>query len=230
MNGLPEDRVLLAVAAAAAIAGAAALVTGSGLVAAISGLASIVTAALAVRASGRHDSDDASGAELDERPEPTDEDFHIAVAARSTVGMLDEESLPQALLSRTAVARRALRPLSVVHLEVVEVGEHGERIGPRDLVAEILDTTLRESDLCGRRNDGVYVFILEDTGEDGAVWTAERLRRRVTGSPGERRYCAGIASYPNHALDADELDAKAAAALAAAREWHRDRIEVATSA
>ncbi len=139
--------------------------------------------------------------------------------------ILDEVTLTRALFSRVAMARRALRPLSLIHLEVV-AGD-GRRVEIAQRFEQMLDVTLRESDVCGRRADGVYVFILEDTGEDGAVWTAERLRRNMAASTEGIRLCAGIASYPSHGLVAAALDAKAASALDVARQWHRDRIEVA---
>ena len=46
--------------------------------------------------------------------------------------------------------------------------------------------------------------------------------------PGQTLW-AGIACYPAHAFDAWELFDRAAKALEAAREWHQDRIEVATA-
>ena len=110
----------------------------------------------------------------------------------------------------------------------VEADDDGRALD--ELVAATVASTLRESDVVGRRADGVYVFVLEDTGEDGAVWTAERMRRALSAATGHRRFRAGIAAYPSHGLDARALVAKAALALDAAREWKRDRIEVASLA
>ena len=174
------------------------------------------------------------GPELDLR----DEDLPARAAAvagiddvaRSGDGspvLLGQEFLGATLRGRIAVARRALRPMSVVHVEVLV--EPGHTPVAAHLVASAAEMTLRESDIVGRRDDGVYVFILEDTGEDGAVWTIERLRRSVVGAVGHRRFHAGVASYPNHGLDAEAIDRQAAKALRAAREWDRDRIEVATT-
>lgn len=199
--------------------GTLALVTGIGWIAALTGLSSVALASVAVR------TPEASAVVQVEVA--TDEaDVDLATVAN---GILDEATLDTTLRGRIAVARRALRPLSVIHLEVLDVDGGTDALASEDALDEVLAATLRESDVCGLRADGVYVFILEETGEDGAVWTAERLRRKLAMTSGDRRFCAGIASYPSHGLDADVLDAKARAALDAAREWRRDRIEVATA-
>lgn len=222
---LAGRRLLLAAAVVTAALGAVALATRSDLAAALAGISAIAVASLSL---SRSDADESVLGGDPARDVATDADLHVAGVTRSMVGMLDEASLLPTLRSRTEVARKANRPLSLVHLDVIEVTDDGRSRRGRDLDTAILDSTLRESDLCGRRADGVYVFILEDTGEDGAVWTAERLRRRLVERGGGHRYCAGIASFPEHALDATSLDAKAATALDAAREWRQDRIEVAT--
>ena len=133
------------------------------------------------------------------------------------------------LRNRVAVARRALRPLSLLHFEVLELGDaDGKRPVPAAAVAAVLGDTLREADAAAVLGDGSYLCILEDTGEDGAVWTAERIRRNLAEADPGRRFRAGVASYPNHGLDVDELRLKARTALEVARRWTRDRIEVAT--
>ena len=217
--------MLLAVATAAAILGGLAFVTGEALVAAASGLLALAAASLVTRSPGLR-ADLVTRRPVSAAPAPS------AASDRGPLtddGVLAEDFLRVTLQNRVAAARRALRPLSVVYLEVLDVrGDTPVRV-TGELVASALSSTLRESDVVGRRDDGVYVFVLEDTGEDGAVWTAERLRRALV-STGHRRFRAGVASYPSHALDARGLDVKACAALDTAREWKRDRIEVATGA
>jgi GGDEF domain-containing protein len=221
-----RPRVLLGVALVAAVLGGLALATGSGIIAAVAGVGAIAAASLAAR-------DRPSDAELVREPPVT-----VVVAPPvpapapapgpvDAAGVLTEQYLEVTLQQRVAVARRALRPLSVVYLEVLDVdgGASGWRLD--ELVSATFGSTLRESDVVGRRGDGVYVFVLEDTGEDGAVWTAERIRRALSAATGHRRFRAGIASYPTHGLDTASLTTKASAALEAAREWKRDRIEVA---
>jgi hypothetical protein len=220
-----RGRTLLAVATGAAVLGGLAFVTGEAVVAAAAGLCALAAAALVVRGPGIRTS-------LVTRRPIAAVEAPVAASGSGPLtddGVLAEDFLRVTLQNRVAAARRALRPLSVVYLEVLDVrGDEPVRVTGQ-LVASALSSTLRESDVVGRRDDGVYVFVLEDTGEDGAVWTAERLRRALV-STGHRRFRAGVASYPSHALDAHGLDVKACAALDTAREWKRDRIEVATGA
>jgi PleD family two-component response regulator len=80
-----------------------------------------------------------------------------------------------------------------------------------------------------RSGQNAYAMILEDTAEDGAVWTAERVRRNLAVSGSPCLFRAGVSSYPSHGLDAVELNERAERALSLARDWRRDRIEVADS-
>ena len=218
--------MLVALATVAALLGGLAFVTGEGVLAALAGLCSLAAASMATRVAP-------ATSELARRNRGRSiggEAASSAGAAEPFVahGILGEPFLRVTLENRVAAARRALRPLSVVLLEVAPLEGHGAEWVTDDLVATSLSSTLRAADIAGRRADGVYVFVLEDTGEDGAVWTAERMRRNLASATGRCRFRAGIASYPSHGLDADDVIAKAVVALDAARGWERDRIEVAT--
>ena len=223
---MTRGRILVVVATCAAVLGGLAFLTGEAVIAAVSGVCAVVAAVLVARSPALRPelvTRRPLSAPAPAAPEPPDR------GPLTDDGVLSEDFLRVTLQNRVAAARRALRPLSVVYLEVLDVrGDQPVRVTGQ-LVASALSSTLREADVVGRRDDGVYVFVLEDTGEDGAVWTAERLRRTLV-STGHRRFRAGVASYPSHALDARGLDAKACAALDTAREWKRDRIEVATGA
>jgi GGDEF domain-containing protein len=96
-------------------------------------------------------------------------------------------------------------------------------------VTEGVRATLRDADTACRLDDGKFALILEDTPENGAVWTVERIRRSLAGQQDRHTLWAGIACYPAHAFDAWELFDRARQALEAAREWQQDRIEVATA-
>jgi diguanylate cyclase (GGDEF)-like protein len=135
-------------------------------------------------------------------------------------GLLNERYFRAALPNRVATARRVLRPISVV---VAALGDAGHA---RQLAFGLLDT-LRESDTACRRDDGSFAVILEDTPENGAVWTMERLRRLLVDQGTDVLLWAGIASYPAHALEPPELLTLAEKALDAATEWSQSRIEVA---
>lgn len=139
-----------------------------------------------------------------------------------TTGLLSEAYLRVALPNRVATARRVLRPISVA---VLAVGS--ERAVTA--VSYALQDALRESDTVCRLDDGRFVVLLEDTPEDGAVWTLERTRRLLVEHGEQGVLWAGVASYPAHALEPDDLLAAAEAALAAARQWPTSRIEVAVA-
>lgn len=135
-----------------------------------------------------------------------------------------------ALDARIASARRHLRPVAVA---LVEVAEGSGGVGAQDAdpikVTGSIRQTLRDADTACRMSDGCFALILEDTPENGAVWTVERIRRNLTSRHGQHTMWAGVACYPAHAFSTDELLDQASLALDAAREWKQDRIEVATA-
>lgn len=232
---------LVVVASIAAAAGVGAVVLASPLLALLGGIASAVTALLAL--DGRLAASRAATALAPPDPDAAqpadqvidigpDEDpiralFETGPAVGGS-GVLDEHFVASTLRARVAGARRSLRPLAVVCLEAVET-DRGRPTVPvaADEVAQVLRRTLRDADVAAHAGAGAFLCILEDTGEDGAVWTAERVRRRLVGEGRHRRFHAGVAAYPAHALEPEELEVKARAALAAARDWSTDRIEVA---
>ncbi len=144
-------------------------------------------------------------------------------------GLFTETYFRAAVEARVAAARRHLRPVAVVLMEVT-AGQPADR-QPADpqLVSDYLLATLRESDTACRTSRGLYALVLEDTPENGAVWTVERIRRRISEDNREMTIWAGVACYPAHAFEVRDLVGKASEALEAATEWHQDRIEVAVS-
>lgn len=145
-----------------------------------------------------------------------------------STGLFSESFFMIALDSRIAAARRHLRPVSVVLLDVVE-GLPGNDPKPTEAVhvAEAIDTTLREADTACRLENGIFALLLEDTPENGAIWTVERIRRFLSEKEPELTMWAGVACYPAHAFGAPEIMTAAEGALVSAREWRQDRIEVA---
>ncbi len=100
---------------------------------------------------------------------------------------------------------------------------------PPTRLTDAVRETIRDADIACRLDDGTFAVILEDTPENGAVWTAERIRRNLVSRHGSHTVWAGIACYPAHAFSSDELFRQASTALAAAQDWQQDRIEVAVS-
>jgi GGDEF domain-containing protein len=169
---------------------------------------------------------------IDDEPDPIlDEEIDAEGSLTdASTGLFNEQFFRVSLDTRVSAARRHLRPVAVVLVQVAEGVREGapSPVAP-DLVAEGVRATLRDADTACRLDDGRFALILEDTPENGAVWTVERVRRALAlERPGQTLW-AGIACYPAHAFDAWELFDRAANALEAAREWHQDRIEVATA-
>lgn len=146
----------------------------------------------------------------------------------ANTGLFNEQFFMVTLEKRVAAARRGLRPLAVVIVEVVVTGP-GAKHHPADAkaVAGGLLETLRDADTASRMDDGRFALMLEDTPENGAVWTVERVRRRLAEQEPGQMMWAGVACYPAHAFDAEEIFGRACLALTAAKDWRQDRIEVA---
>ncbi len=140
-------------------------------------------------------------------------------------GLLSAEYFEVALRNRVTTARRFLKPVAVVRLQII--AKAGTTALDRDRsVAVAIHDTLRECDTACVMNETDIALVLEDTPENGAVWVVERVRRALEDRLPAHVW-AGIACYPTHAMDADELLSQANAALERARDWPQDRIEVA---
>lgn len=145
-------------------------------------------------------------------------------------GLYGEPFFGVTLSSRVAAARRHLRPVAVVLVEVAAGVREGRASGvDPGLVAKHVTATLREADTACHLEGDRFALLLEDTPENGAVWTVERVRRALAAERKDLTLWAGVACYPAHAFEAGELLARATAALDAAKEWRQDRIEVATT-
>jgi diguanylate cyclase (GGDEF)-like protein len=143
-------------------------------------------------------------------------------------GLNSESYFLVAVDARVQAARRHLRPVAVVLMEVVEgLGSDLPHLADPVEVAGDIKETLRGSDTACRLSSGVFALLLEDTPENGAIWTVERLRRVMAIRTDSLTLWAGIACYPAHGFSGDELIARAESALGQAKEWRQDRIEVA---
>lgn len=159
-------------------------------------------------------------------PLPTSADL-TRVTDRET-GLFNTAFFAVTLDKRVAAARRGLRPLALALLEpVTGLSEDAPSSAVGRPIADCLVETLRDSDIACRLDVERVALILEDTPENGAVWTVERVRRRLAARADGVTLRAGIACYPAHAFDADQLLVAAQTALGAARDWRQDRIEVA---
>ncbi len=170
-------------------------------------------------------------AELNNEVDVDDEPDEVEALTDPSTGLFSESFFTVALDSRVAAARRHLRPVAIILLEVVEGLSTGNQTdADAELVAEAIRVTLREADTACRLRNGHFALLLEDTPENGAIWTVERIRRQLLGAQQGLTLWAGVACYPAHAFSPNEIMAAAETALGAAREWRQDRIEVATAA
>jgi hypothetical protein len=163
--------------------------------------------------------------------DPSSERLRIDPSLLDPVSGLFAQPVFMAMVDlRILTCRRQLRPLALSLFEVIEGLPDGPvQLADPAVVAAMLRSTLRAADVAARLADGSFGLFMEDTPEDGAVWTMERLRRALATRPGGRTLRAGVACYPGHALDAPGVLAAATAALDAARSWPQDRIEVAVA-
>ena len=159
---------------------------------------------------------------------PPPEPARVPLLTDPVTGLFSQDYFDIAIEARIAAARRHLRPVGVVLLEVIQ-GLRVDQPRPTDpkVVAAAVRATLREADTASRREDGKFALLLEDTPENGAIWTVERIRRHLVDADASLTVWAGVACYPAHAFDKDSVMKAAENALVAAREWHQDRIEVA---
>ncbi len=161
---------------------------------------------------------------------PTRVDASSNTLTDESTGLFSQEYFDVALDARLSAARRHLRPVAVVLIEVVEgLPDSTPRVAAPRTVADSISATIRDADTACRMTDGRFGLVLEDTPENGAIWTVERIRRHLAGVNTGMTLWAGVACYPAHAFDAGEILTQADRALHAAREWRQDRIEVATS-
>jgi two-component system cell cycle response regulator len=146
----------------------------------------------------------------------------------ATTGLYSEGYFTVALEARIAAARRNLKPVAVVLMEVIEGLSTGlpRPADPSNVALSITDT-VREADTACRQMDGGNALVLEDTSENGAIWTVERIRRQMAAHEPGLTMWAGVACYPAHGFTTDEVLDRADLALDMAREWRQDRIEVA---
>jgi GGDEF domain-containing protein len=163
-------------------------------------------------------------------PDPDLADAEAEALLDPVTGLYGEPFFGVTLSSRVAAARRHLRPVAIVLVEVA-AGVREGRASSADpgIVSKHVKATLREADTACHLEGDRFALVLEDTPENGAVWTVERVRRALAAERKDLTLWAGVACYPAHAFDAGELLARAAAALEAAKEWRQDRIEVATT-
>lgn len=225
-----DFRVLpgLSAGLAGAMAGVGAVVLGEPVLAALAAVCALVAGAASVLLLHRvHQAEEAprSGGEGSPPPSASSGLVDGGVAGADSpvdaeTGLPDERFFALAVEGRVAAARRQLWPVTVVLLEVglgpgCQAGR--DRREALAAFAALVRATLREADVACRTGDTTFGLVLENTGEEGGVWTAERLQIALAQDVSRVcRLAAGVATYPSHALRADEVLRRARGALARA--------------
>jgi len=135
-------------------------------------------------------------------------------------GLLDERVFVVSFERKVAAARRHLRPLCLVLIDLGSglPSEPPARASALRRFGATVRETLRDADIACRLGPNAFGLILEDTPESGGVWAAERLQIAVAcaGRP-PTRLVAAVATYPNHGLASQEVLLRAQEALERAR-------------
>ncbi len=133
-------------------------------------------------------------------------------------------------------AKRYKRPVSLCMVSIDGLKEIARNYGALTsdavlkVVANVISGCIRDVDVAARYSADEYAIILPETNASGAAIVAERLRQRV-GTQGithnwhnlKVTASVGLASFPAHAREHDELIARAVQALELAIQRGGDR-------
>ena len=118
-------------------------------------------------------------------------------------------------INASRCAQRRLQPLSLVLVGIA--GSHEDPVQAIDSLVPTLKFSVRESDTVCRTAPDRLAMILEDATEYGAIFAVERARNMLRDLGNDHEMVVGVASYPSHAMELDELLSQAEDALARAR-------------
>jgi diguanylate cyclase (GGDEF)-like protein len=159
-------------------------------------------------------------------------------ATDSLTGLPNRRAVQDALTRTIAQAGRTLSPMAVLLLDLDHFKQINDTFGHDRgdavlaAVGDVLARALRTSDFVGRNGGEEFIALLPDTGVEGALEAAGKLRRaieRLTVPGIDRPVTAsvGAAVYPHAAADAESLLRLADRALYAAKANGRNRAELA---
>ena len=158
-------------------------------------------------------------------------------ATDALTGLYNRRYLEQALARELSRAERTSSSLALLMLDIDHFkgfnDSYGHAMGDVVLkkVATTLGKTLRKADVLARFGGEEFVVLLPNVTPDGAADSAERIRARVEkaklhpGGPRKRvTVSVGLAMYPDHAVQKDDLLKAADRALYRAKESGRNRV------
>ena len=150
--------------------------------------------------------------------------------------------LNQVLRRESKRASRSGRPLSLLFLDLdgfkAVNDRHGHLCGSRALVeaATVIRACARETDVAARFGGDEFALVLPDTGSEGAVAVAERVRERIAahsflsvsdGLDIQLTASVGVATLPDVAASAEELVKAADTAMYRVKEQGKNGVLLA---
>ncbi|HSB07871.1 MAG TPA: GGDEF domain-containing protein [Blastocatellia bacterium] len=151
--------------------------------------------------------------------------------------------LYQTLEGEIRRARRYGSAVSIVFMDLdgfkMVNDAYGHRAGSATLteVAQVITKSVRDSDFVARYGGDEFVLMLPETPSKRALHMAERVRERITehrfkGGVGADIYLTasfGVASFPEHATQAEKLIELADAAMYEAKQRDKNNVRLAAS-
>jgi len=155
----------------------------------------------------------------------------------SLTGLYNRTHLPELLERELARARRRQIPFSILMMDIDHFKRFNDTYGhlagdeQLRLVAQILKTLLRACDAGARYGGEEFLILLTETGPEGALFFAEKLRSRVAEVHSQREQAItvsiGVASYPDDGEDIEGVIREADAALYRCKRSGRNRVALA---
>jgi diguanylate cyclase (GGDEF)-like protein len=149
-------------------------------------------------------------------------------------GLYNHGYFQERLERETKLADRNNDQVSLILLDLDHLKRindtHGHRSGDAALchVASIMQSTVREVDVCARYGGEEFVVILPQCDRESAIEVAERLRESIASSPLNRSEpitaSIGVATYPSGAKNKEELIEMADRAMYLAKAAGRNRV------
>jgi diguanylate cyclase (GGDEF)-like protein len=148
-------------------------------------------------------------------------------------GISNRRYLMQRLADEQGRARRLGRGFSILMMDVDFFKKYNDTFGHQAgdevlaRVGAVLRQTIRAVDCAARYGGEEFLVVLPDTGMDGAVEVAERLRAKMAGQEfegGTVTLSVGVAAFPEHGETSETVVGAADAALYRAKREGRDRV------
>jgi len=155
-------------------------------------------------------------------------------------GLSNHRAFQEKLSEELLRAERYFKVFSLILLDIDHFKSfndiYGHQTGDRVLkdIAKVINKSLRTVDFPARYGGEEFIVILPETGCDGSITVAERIRRDIAEHPftvdGKGRVMltisAGVACYPEDATEKEDLIRKADSALYFAKERGRNMVRM----